>query len=269
MAVTPESDRFVIAKIARVSSGGIVTLDSAAVALEIDRHLASRRLSALVRAGWLSRVRRAVYSIRPLDATPETSIAEEDPWILATRVFEPCYISGWSAAGYWHLTEQLFRATMVVTERHVRRSDVTVGSSAFHAARAHWRNTKRIETVWRGNSRVLVASVERTIVDACAHPDWVGGGRQLVSIFRAAAEEGVVTPDTLLAGAHDAPTGAALGRLAILAERYLPDASKVIAYASSHRGKGYVRFDPATKRNGPLNTRWGVWLNVSFGDTEG
>src|SRR5437868_1250151 len=186
MGATAESDRSAIAKIARASSGGIVTLDSAALALEIDRHSASRRLSALVRAGWLSRVRRAVYSIRPLDA-----------------------------------------------------------------------------------SRVMVASVERTIVDACAHPDWVGGGRQLVSIFRAAVDEGLVTPDTLLAGAHGAPTGAALGRLAILVERYLPDASNVIAYATSHRGKGYVRFDPATKKNGPLNTRWGVWLNVSFGDTEG
>lgn len=268
MTPRQESDRSAISKIARASSGGIVTLDSAAAALEIDRHSASRRLSALIRAGWLSRVRRAVYSLRPLDASPGTSIAEEDPWIVAMRVFEPCYISGWSAAGYWHLTEQLFRATMVVTERHVRRSDVRIGSSAFRVARASWRNTKRIETVWRGNARAMVASVERTIVDACAHPDWVGGGRQLISIFRAAVDDGVVTPDTLLAGARGAPTGAALGRLAILVERYLPDASNVIAYAMSNRGKGYVRFDPATKRNGSLNTRWGVWLNVSFGDAE-
>jgi predicted transcriptional regulator of viral defense system len=264
----PEPDRAVVAKLARASSGGILALDAAADALGASRYSASRRLSALIRAGWLSRVYRGVYSIRPLDAAPETSVAEEDPWIVGMRVFDPCYISGWSAASHWHLTEQLFRATMVVTERHVRRSDVTIGSSAFHVARASWRNTKRIETVWRANSRVLVASVERTIVDACAHPDWVGGGRQLMSIFRAAVEDHVVTPDMLLAGAHGAPTGAALGRLAVLVERYWPDASNVTAYAAKHRGAGYVRFDPAIKKNGPLNTRWGVWLNVSFRDTE-
>lgn len=269
MTSRAESDRSTIAKLVRVSSGGLLTLDAAADALEAGRYSASRRLSALVRAGWLSRVRRAVYSIRPLDASPETSVAEEDPWIVAMRVFAPSYISGWSAASYWHLTEQLFRATMVVTERHVRRKDVTVGSSAFHVARASWRNTKRIETVWRANSRVLVASVERTIVDACAHPDWVGGGRQLISIFRAAVEDHLVTPDALLAGAQGAPTGAALGRLAVLVERYFTDASNVIAYATKNRGAGYVRFDPAIKRNGALNTRWGVWLNVSFGDIEG
>lgn len=260
-----ESDRSVIAKLARASSGGILTLDAVVDALETNRYSASRRLSALVRAGWLARVRRGVYSIRPLDASPETSVAEEDPWIVAMRVFEPCYISGWSAAGHWHLTEQLFRSTMVVTERHVRRSDVTIGSSAFHVARARWRNIKRIETVWRANARVLVASVERTIVDGCAHPDWVGGGRHLISIFRAAVDDHTITPDILLAGAHGAPTGAALGRLAVLVEHFWPDASSVIKYAAKHRGPGYVRFDPAIKKNGPLNTRWGVWLNVSFG----
>lgn len=269
MTVRAASDRSTIAKLVRASSGGILTLDAAVEALEADRYSASRRMSALIRAGWLSRVRRAVYSIRPLDASPETSVAEEDPWIVAMSVFAPCYISGWSAAGYWHLTEQLFRATMVVTKRHVRRSDVTIGSSAFHVARESWRNTKRIETVWRADSRVLVASVERTIVDACAHPDWVGGGRQLISIFRAAVEDHLVTRDALLASAHGAPTGAALGRLAVLVERYLPDASNVIAFAAKHRGAGYVRFDPAIKKNGALNTRWGVWLNVSFGDTDG
>jgi len=182
------------------------------------------------------------------------------------RIFEPCYISGWSAAGHWHLTEQLFRATMVVTGRHVRRSIVTVGSSTFRVARIKWRNNDRIDTVWRANSRVLVASVERTIVDACAHPDWVGGGRQLISIFRAAVEDTALTPDKLLAGAQGAPTGAALGRLAVLVERYWAGASNVLDYAAKHRGAGYVRFDPAIKKNGPLNTGWGVWLNVSFDD---
>jgi predicted transcriptional regulator of viral defense system len=266
--VPPNSERSSIAAIARASAS-ILTLDAAIAALHLDRSSASRRLSVLVRAGWLSRVRRGVFSIRPLEAHPGTPIAEEDPWIVAMRVFDPCYIGGWSAAGHWHLTEQLFRATMVVTERHLRKSDVTIGSSDFHVARDRWRNTKRIETVWRDNARVLVASVERTIVDGCEHPDWVGGGRQLIAIFRTAVEDRLLSPDALLAGAHGARTGAALGRLAVLVERYRADASSVVAYAAKNRGAGYVRFDPAVKTNGRLNTRWGVWLNVSFADAVG
>lgn len=258
------SDRTSIASLAAAARGGILTFESAAKVLGGSRVSASRRLSALVRAGWLSRVRRGVFSVRPLDALPGTPIAEEDPWTVAMRVFEPCYIGGRTAAGHWGLTEQLFRATLVVTERRIRRADVTVGSSAFHVVRESRANAVGVSIVWRGNSRGRVSSVERTIVDGCAHPDWVGGGRHLVSLFRAACAESRFTPASLLAAARAAPTGAALGRLAVLIERYWPAGAAVTAYAARHRGTGYVRFDPAVKNTGALNTRWGVWLNIAF-----
>lgn len=263
--MSPDSERSVIATLAAAAAGGIVTLEIAAEVLGTTSLSASRRLSALVRAGWLDRVRRGVYSVRPLDSGPGTPIAEEDPWTVATRIFAPCYIGGWTAAGHWNLSEQLFRATMVVSERHVRRADVTVGSSVFRVARESRKNTTGLTVAWRSNSRVLVSSVERTIVDACAHPDWVSGGGHLISIFRSAADDGLMTADALLVAAREASTGAALGRLAVLVERYWPLARGVLAHAIEHRGTGYVRFDPSVNTNGSLNTRWGVWLNVSFG----
>ncbi len=73
-----------------------------------------------------------------------------------------------------------------------------------------------------------------------------------------------MTPESVLATAAEAPTGAALGRLAVLVECYWPAAMDVTAYVAEHRGTGYVRFDPGVKANGSLNTRWGVWLNVAF-----
>ncbi|MEP6730677.1 MAG: hypothetical protein ABJE10_08560 [bacterium] len=68
----------------------------------------------------------------------------------------------------------------------------------------------------------------------------------------------------MLSVVTEAPTGAALGRLAVLVDRYWPSAIDVTAYVAEHRGTGYVRFDPDVKDNGSLNTRWGVWLNVVF-----
>ena len=252
-----------------MASGGILTLDSAAAALDTSRLATSRRLSALARTGWLSRVRRGVYSIRPIDASPGTKIAEEDPWTLAMRIFPPCYLGGWTAAGHWHLTEQLFRVTLVVTTSGVRRANVTIGSTAFHVARDSRGKLSGLSTVWRGNARVLVSSVERTLVDACAHPSWVGGGGQLVSIFRSAVEDARMTPESLLREVRGATSGAALGRIGVLVERYWPKASTVSTYAAKHRGTGYVRFDPAVKRNGRLNRRWGIWLNVTLAETAG
>jgi predicted transcriptional regulator of viral defense system len=181
------------------------------------------------------------------------------------RLFVPCYIGGWTAAGHWGLTEQLFRATLVVTRRHMRQSETNAGGHAYRVVRDRRTTTAGLKPVWRGNARVLVSDVERTLVDACGCPDWIGGGGMLASAFRSAAEEDRMTPANLLKAARHAPSGAALGRLGVLIDRFLPAAESARKYAAKHRGTGYVRFDPAVKRNASLATRWGVWLNVDLG----
>jgi len=258
-----DSARTTIAKLAAAATGGLLSLDAAAAALGTSRLATSRRLAALTRSGWLSRVRRGIYSVRPLDASPETPLAAEDPWAVAMRVFPPCYIGGWTAAGHWNLTEQIFRSTFVVTERIVRRADSIVGGIHFRVARERPGRQGGLVTVWRGDSRALVSGIARTLVDAAAHPDWVGGGTQLIAIFRAAVDDGRVTSKELLAAAREAVTGAALGRLGVLVERYWPEAATVTEYAKKNRGAGNVRFDPAVRSTGPLIRRWGVFLNVS------
>ena len=137
-------------------------------------------------------------------------------------------------------------------------------AGVFHVARDSNERIYGLTPVWRNNSRVLVSSIERTILDACTHPGWVGGGGQLIAIFRAAVDDGLTTAESILAAAREAPSGAALGRLAVLVDRYWPSAADVAAYVAKHRGTGYVRFDPDVNDNGSLNTRWGVWLNVTF-----
>lgn len=259
------SARTTIAKLASAAEGNIVTLDGAAKALGVDRRRASSRLSDLARAGWLSRIRRGVYAVRPLEAMPGVGLADEDAWAVAARVFGPCYVGGWTAAGYWDLTEQLFRSTFVVTGKHVRKSDVTVGRTAFHLARGAM--PARLKTVWRTGTPVKVSSVERTIVDACRNPGWVGGGRHLAEIFRTATLDGKLDELSVLKELRDIATGAALGRAGLLAERYWPAAKSLIKYAAGHRGTGYVRFDPKVAGRGRLKRRWGVWVNVSLPDS--
>lgn len=257
-----DSSRALVAKLAAVSSGGLLSLDAAVDTLGAERNAMSRRLSALVRHGWLMRVRRGLYAIRPLEFAPHTPIAVEDPWAVAMRTFEPCYIGGWSAAGHWHLTEQLFRSTLVVTGRVLRARDQVVGGSSFHCVRDRALVGGGVTSVWRHGARIEVSTVERTLLDACAHPDWVGGGSQLIAIMRTAIEERLVTPATLLREARHAASGAALGRLGLLLERLWSDATIVLEFARAQRGTGYVLFDPAVRRKCRLATRWGVWMNV-------
>jgi predicted transcriptional regulator of viral defense system len=180
------------------------------------------------------------------------------------RVFAPCYVGGWTAAGHWGLTEQLFRSTLVVTRRHMRRSKTTVGGSAYRVVKESRTTTSGLKPVWRGNARVLVSDVGRTLVDACAYPGWIGGGGMLAAAFLAAVGENLVIPPNLLIAARHAPSGAALGRLGLLIDRFMPAAEPARKFCTRNRGTGYVRFDPAVARNGSLSTRWGVWLNIEF-----
>lgn len=263
--MTTHPARATIARLATAAEGGVITLDGAARTLHVDRRAASRRLSSLTRAGWVSRLRRGVYAIRPLDAMPGVELAAEDPWAVAGHVFAPCYVGGWTAAGHWELTEQLFRSTFVVTARHVRKADVTVGGAAFRLA--HGSIVGGLKTVWRSGTPVKVSSIERTLVDASRDPSWVGGGRHLVEIFRSAVADDKVSETALRKELELAGTGAALGRIGLLTDRYWPAAISVLRYAVAHRGTGYARFDPGVAGRGRLKRRWGIWTNVSLPET--
>src|SRR5215831_10401610 len=77
----------------------------AAVALDLDVERTRPLLAYLARRGWLSRVRRGLYVAVPLDARRPGEWVE-DPWVVAERIFSPCYVGGWSACQHWDLTEQ-------------------------------------------------------------------------------------------------------------------------------------------------------------------
>ena len=262
------STRDLLARLSELAGGGIFTLDDAAAAMSRSRPAVSRRLSTMVRAGWIARVKRGVFSIRPLEASAITEIAEADPWVVAARAFAPCYVGGWTAAHYLGLTEQLFTTTLIVTSRKLRRANITLGNSRFHVVRDSRARPGGITNAWRANAKVLVSSVERTLMDGCAHPQWVGGGRQLVEIFRRAARDGLVREERLADAAASVRRGAALGRLGLLLEHFMPDAKRLIRYAHEHRGTGVVSFDARVKRRGKLTKRWGLWQNVTLPDTD-
>ncbi|MBF0431390.1 MAG: type IV toxin-antitoxin system AbiEi family antitoxin domain-containing protein [Fibrobacteria bacterium] len=76
------------------------------------RATANQILRRLKRKGWLQRLKYGAYAIVPLSATTSAP-AIENAWALAMDVFKPAYISGWSAAEHWDLTEQIFNTVSV------------------------------------------------------------------------------------------------------------------------------------------------------------
>lgn len=256
-----------LADLMRTSRSGLVSVKDAARELGLSGPAASARLTRLVQSGWAQRVRRGLYLILPLDATPDRPATPEDPWVLANELFSPCYIGGWSAAEHWGLTEQLFRSTLVATAAQVRNTHSVFAGNTFRlyaVKREHL--TSGIVTVWRGSHRIAVSGPERTIVDGLNKPDLTGGLRHLVQIMVAYADSDRHNLATLVDVAKVSATGAAWKRLGYIAELLWPDADAITAAAATHMSAGYSRLDPAVKRNGRLTKRWRIWVNVDLGD---
>lgn len=261
-------DRGVVARLARSSSGGILSVARAAAALRTDRRRAALKLAALARRGWLVRARRGLYLVLPLEAEPGAPSIAEDPWVLAREAFAPCYVGGWSAAEHWGLTEQLFRSTLVVTSAHVRARSVTLLGHEFRLFRVPRARLDGTVLVWRGSERVAVSDRERTIVDGLRQPELCGGLRHLIQLMAAYGEAKERDFEKLLASAKKHGSGAAWKRLGYLAENLWPGESRLQDEARRRMTKGVIRLDPGIDRHGRLLRRWGLFVNVAVAGSE-
>lgn len=256
------ADRLTLSRIARAAHGGILPVERAAEELELPRRKTAILLASLVRRGWLVRVRRGLYLVPALEASPDRSPVVEDPWVLANALYAPCYVGGWSAAEHWGLTEQIFRSIFVISAGNIRRSMEQVLGVEFRVVRVRRSRLRHAVPIWRGTERVLVSTRAGTVADALASPDWVGGIRPLADMLVAFRESGKWDPSALLAALKSGGRGAGYKRLGFLIETLLPAEVSLSVACERKRTTGYVRLDPAVPERGRLNRRWGLWVNV-------
>lgn len=239
------------------ASGRFVNVDSAVVALGLDRGRAAKLLSSWAKQGWLKHVRRGLYAPVALDASTERFVFD-DPWLLAARLFEPGYIGGWTAAEHWDLTEQIFRSICVFTGRPIRRKEETVVGVPFVLKRLSPDAMFGTKWVWRGELKVAVSDPARTIIDMLSDPS-VGGGIAHVNecLHRHLAASGTRV-ETLLEYADRLGNGAVFKRLGFLAShepkfRFLADA------CARRLTMGNAKLDPslACPR---LIKKWRLWI---------
>lgn len=262
-----------LASLSRGSSPSLVTAAGAAVAWGVTRPVATRRLAALTKSGWLRRIKRGTYEILPIEAASSVSGSYEDPWVLASRLFQPCYIGGWSAAEHWGLTEQLFRETFVVSAASVRQKRSTLAGLAFRVARVTQDRAVGDAVVWRQRAKVACSSRERTLVDGANNPSWVGGIRHFAEMLQRYVEDPSREVDRLPEVLKSFTRGSGAKRLGFIAEvlareergdRYTQLRS-ISEVASQFLKSGVVRLDPALRSRGWMSTRWGLWVNTTIG----
>lgn len=242
---------------------GPFTIAEAAEALGVGAPAAGRLLGYLSRKGWLSRVRRGMYLAVPLDAARPGQWTE-DPWVVAAKAFDPCYIGGWSAAEHWGLTEQLFRDTVVVTAREVRQRRHTLQEMPYLVTkRLADKLTFGVQSVWRGQVRVSLSDPARTIVDMLDDPS-IGGGIRHIAAMLAEYLAAESRNDELLVEYGDRlGNRTVFKRLGWLLEVRGVDEGLLDA-CRERRSTGLVKLDPTVSGNGRIVRRWGLRANVAL-----
>ena len=243
------------------ASGDVVRIEDAVQALEIDRSQASKLLSRWTAQGWLRRVGSGAYVPVQLDLLDARQVLQ-DPWILVPTLFDPCYIGGRTAAEHWDLTEQIFRDVLVFTTRSVTSRTVERQGAIFTLKHIKNELIFGTKSVWRGQTRVAVSDVHRTIIDMLDDPS-VGGGIQHISeCFDRYLQRDDCNPNLLIEYAMRHGNGAILKRLGFLAERQ--GNSRLIAReARKHLTEGHAKLDPALD-SPRLVTRWRLRVPESW-----
>lgn len=227
----------------------------------ISRAAANQVLARLQRKGWLMRVKRGRYTVVPLaSSTPEPAL--EDVWPVASELFAPCFISGWSAAEHWDLTEQIFNAVAVVTTRHPRRAeDILTGTKV----RIRFLPQQRFfgcKTVWIGTQRIEVADPHRLMIDILDDPSFGGGARHTLDIARAYWTSKHADSKVVLAYAKRFGRGTVFKRLGFTGETWGNVDQRWIDECRREISAGVSKLDPKGPNRGRILTRWNLRINV-------
>jgi len=250
------------------TAGDVVHIDDVVQVLDISRDKAAKLLSRWTSQGWLRRVGSGAYVPVQLDLLDSAQVVQ-DPWILVPALFAPGYIAGRTAAEYWDLTEQIFRDIVVFTARPVRKKTIERQTAVFTLKHIREELIFGTRTVWRGQTRIAVSDVHRTIVDMLDDPAVGGGIQHVADCFGEYMKRSDVDPAKLVEYAQRQGNGAIFKRLGFLAERH-PEGRDLAEKAKAHLTKGHAKLDPALACT-RLVTRWRLrvpptWLKGGLHD---
>ena len=250
-----------LSKVLRQAKGSISPAD-ASRALNVDQAEAARLLSKWSSRGWLARVRRGLYVPVPLESST-ADLPLEDAWVVAHRLFTPCYIGGWTAAAHWGLTEQLFRTILVVTTRRPRARRVEARGAVFVLRTVAQAAMFGLKPIWRGKLRVNVSDPTRTVVDLLDTPTLGGGIRSVLDILKSYFGSTYRDPQLLIRYADQLSNKAVCKSLGCLAATFAPNEAEIVAECRRRLSAGIAKLDPKLPR-GRIVPAWRLQVPAGF-----
>ena len=240
------------------NSKPVFTVNEASELLGIPPKAMAKMMARWVEQGWLIRVRRGAYMPVPQEARSPNDVSE-DPKIVAARLFDPCYLGGWTAAEQWGLTEQIFRTIVVLTPRKVNSRNPKIRSSQFLIKTIPQGQFFGMKTVWRDNMKINFSDPTKTIVDMLNDPSLTGGGRNLWDVLSAYLSSNERNISLLLDYCKTMRNGAIFKRLGYLLEQYGLNDEITMQKVRKNLTAGNARLNPAMPSE-KLITRWRLFV---------
>ena len=257
-----EKNRRLLTTLHRGTTGPFMPQEAASI-LGFDIRRTQRFLAYLATAGWLTRIRRGLYATVSLDVV-EPSAWREDPWIVAAKVFSPFYIGGWSACEHWGLTDQIFKETVVISGKTLRRRHIEIQGLPFYVKVIDKNKIFGTETVWRGRTRVLASDPSRTLVDILDDPKIAGGIRHGTDILKTYLSHERRNDSLLLDYIHRLGNRTVFKRLGYLLEAIKVADRRLTEACRKGMSSGISLLDPSAPRKGRFVRRWNLRINVTL-----
>lgn len=248
-------------ELARVWSGRrFVTPSDVSDSLGVDAGVAAQKLARWARDGWVRRVRRGLYIGVPVDAT-DPHAWSDDVLVVAARVWDPCYFTGWTAARHWGLTDQVFRTTVLKSSERVRTPSATLLDNDYLVVHADadllsW----GLVSEWRDGVRLRFSGPARTVVDILDSPRLGGGIRHSADILETYLEGYDSGP--LIEAADRVGNGTVFKRLGYLIEALGLDQPDLSEACRRRLTSGITALDPSGPAGGRRVMRWGLRVNA-------
>ncbi|WP_085784169.1 type IV toxin-antitoxin system AbiEi family antitoxin domain-containing protein [Candidatus Nucleicultrix amoebiphila] len=240
----------------------VISVEQASEILGVSRHLAGKQLARWCSKGWLSRIKRGVYIPVPLESKV-TDVSLEDPWIIAEKLYRPCYVGGWSAGEYWGLTEQIFRTLLIKTTQKPRNLHPVMNGTPFMLITTSPNAMFGLKPVWRGQIKVMVSDPTRTIIDFLVDPKIGGGIRTTTDMLKEYLQSEHKNLSLMIEYATQLANGAVFKRLGFLLEMCVPEETATIEACSKHLTKGKSKLDPQLSAD-KLITKWRLWIPANW-----
>ncbi|MHB1948729.1 MAG: type IV toxin-antitoxin system AbiEi family antitoxin domain-containing protein, partial [Gammaproteobacteria bacterium] len=144
-----------------VSANHTLSIEEAANILVMPRIEVSKLMSRWVKQGRFLKVKRGLYSPIKTNITNITSIEADESWIIATKLYSPCYIGALTAAKYWGLTNQKFPSTNVLSTKKPKIRNSVINNNAYSVRTISEQAMFGLEAITQQQTKILISDPSR------------------------------------------------------------------------------------------------------------